>query len=358
MNNQALVSVLIPVYNSEHYIKEAIQSILNQTYQKLEIIILDDGSTDTSPEIIKGFQDRRIQYYYQSNQGISSARNRLFSLAKGKYLAINDADDFAFPFRIKKQVEFLENNPEYLMVGSSAVLINHSGKYNGILFTKETDAAIKWQLLFNNAFVNSSTLCRREVVVNEAITYGEYDAVEDYRFWFKMSRFGKARNFLMPLIRYRIHERQTTARIAEDKEMYRSRATSNNLKNLGFNLSYEDAKILNDLYWGNDYSSINFPRYIALVNEIKMRSNDYYSTDFQKHFRDFYDKILIKSMRHFNLAAFIEQSKAIFRLDKIGIILFPLRFCVYPFRLLLRVLKKGFALFQLFGFIIQTRKRK
>jgi glycosyltransferase involved in cell wall biosynthesis len=109
MKNSPLVSVLMPAYNSELYIAEAIQSILNQTYQNIELIIFDDGSSDKTRQVIQGFTDPRItKVLSDQNFGVVKARNEMIDRATGQYIALMDADDIADPARLEKQVEILE----------------------------------------------------------------------------------------------------------------------------------------------------------------------------------------------------------------------------------------------------------
>ena len=110
MKKNPLVSIIIPTYNAEKYIKTAINSALKQTYQKIEIIVVDDGSTDKTAEIVKFYKNPRIIYIYQENQGQSAARNAGIKIAKGEYIALLDADDLFLPEKIEQQVNFLETH--------------------------------------------------------------------------------------------------------------------------------------------------------------------------------------------------------------------------------------------------------
>ena len=107
--NKPLVSIVLPCFNAERYIEEAIRSLLHQTYQNIEIIIINDGSVDSSEKVIKSFDDKRIKYYYQSNRGQCAASNFGFSKSIGKYIKFYDADDVLDPEVIRGQVELLEN---------------------------------------------------------------------------------------------------------------------------------------------------------------------------------------------------------------------------------------------------------
>ncbi|SMC47917.1 glycosyltransferase family 2 protein [Chryseobacterium sp. YR221] len=124
MNDNILVSIAIPMFNAEKFLKFTLNSILNQSHTNFELIITDDGSTDKSVEIVKSFNDSRIKLYVDGlNKGISYRLNQQIDLVKGKYFIRMDADDIMFSNRLEKQIDFLENNPDVDVVGSSAVII-------------------------------------------------------------------------------------------------------------------------------------------------------------------------------------------------------------------------------------------
>ena len=127
---QRLLSVLVPVYNSQNFLRDTINSILSQTFEDFELILLNDASTDESEKVIESFNDSRIKYYKnEHNLGISGTRNRLFELAKGEYWAIMDNDDISMPKRFEKQVAFLDKNPDVAIVGTWLQLFNKSPAY-------------------------------------------------------------------------------------------------------------------------------------------------------------------------------------------------------------------------------------
>ncbi|KKU18398.1 MAG: Glycosyl transferase family 2 [Candidatus Pacebacteria bacterium GW2011_GWA1_46_10] len=132
--NLPLVSVIIPAHNAGKFITETIESILRQTYKNLELMIVNDGSTDNTADVIKQFlkKDKRVCWIsYQMNRGESAAANLGFFVAKGDYIARMDADDIAHPERIAKQIDFLEKNPDYIVVGTQAHIIDGEGEIIG-----------------------------------------------------------------------------------------------------------------------------------------------------------------------------------------------------------------------------------
>jgi len=123
------ISVIIPTYNHGSVVGEAIQSVLEQTLSDYEIIVVDDGSTDNTREVVRSFSDKRIRYVYQENRGRSSARNHAISLAQGKYVAFLDSDDLFLPTKLEKQVACMEKNPNVLLSHTSYIRVNAGGEY-------------------------------------------------------------------------------------------------------------------------------------------------------------------------------------------------------------------------------------
>ncbi len=199
-----LVSVLLPVYNGAKYLNEAIESILNQSYQNLEFVIINDGSTDKTEEIIKTYTDKRIRYFKQSNMGLAGTLNKGIGLAQGKYIARQDADDIALPGRIEKQVKFLENNPEYAMVGTHAAIWVEEKPAKKKHLHPSLNESLKFHLLFHNPFVHSSITMKKEIF-NELSGYVADNASqpEDYELWCRISRKYKIHNIPEVLQIYR-----------------------------------------------------------------------------------------------------------------------------------------------------------
>ena len=172
------VSVVMPVYNEERYLPQAIESILGQTYQDIEVIIVNDGSSDRSEDIILSYHDPRIRYVKQDNRGLAVSLNHGLSLARGEYIARMDADDVSFPLRLERQVSFLENNAAYVLVGTWAEIWSEEQKTRRIHKHPSSDALLRTFLLFDNPFVHSSVMFRTEV----ARRIGGYAAGDTGRF--------------------------------------------------------------------------------------------------------------------------------------------------------------------------------
>lgn len=187
-----LVSIIIASYNHELYIEECILSIINQTYKRIELIVVDDGSQDNSSEIL-GILANQYDFYYerQNNIGLTRTLNKMLKIARGKYVVSFGSDDVMLPWRIEKQVAFMESHPEITVLGANVVFIDAEGR---ALKKQRISAARK--LVFEDFFINSkpgiqaaSAFVRMEVFHKE----GFYDPdiqLEDLQMWFKLSNKG------------------------------------------------------------------------------------------------------------------------------------------------------------------------
>ena len=207
--NTTVVSVVLSVYNAEKYLQEAIQSIINQTYKDFEFIIINDGSTDNSMQIIKGFADDRIVLIDRENKGFPYSLNEGIKLAKGMFIVRMDADDVCQPDRIELQLQFLQQNPEYVAIGSNATEIDENGNeiYTSNLIQNgdRIDIEMKKRLengMPLNPFYHSSTMFKKEAWEN----IGGYPLIrgEDVIFFNRMKEQGKFINLPQPLLKYRV----------------------------------------------------------------------------------------------------------------------------------------------------------
>ena len=200
-----IVSVIVPVYNKREYINETINSALNQDFNIFELIVVDDGSTDKSLEVIKENKDPRLRVFSQSNSGVERARNFGFSQSSGSFIVFLDADDLMQSSRLSKQLELFEADEELVLVGTWANVIDHSGKIIGSICPPTSNAAIQIGHLFRNQFVNSSVMVRRSAITNGII----FDEVrgkrfaEDFDLWNRVLKKGVVANIPEKLTSYR-----------------------------------------------------------------------------------------------------------------------------------------------------------
>lgn len=191
------------VYNSEKYLSEAIDSILNQTFRDFEFLIINDGSKDSSLEIIKSYNDKRIRLISRENKGLVYSLNEGINKAKGLYIARQDSDDISVKDRLAKEVEYLENNPKIGLVGSNYSIINIKGKILATtnVFTHPID--LRLTQITCNQFGHGSIMARKKIL-QECNGYdSSVGHVEDYDLWTRISRIADIANIEEPLYLYR-----------------------------------------------------------------------------------------------------------------------------------------------------------
>jgi len=201
----------MPAYNACKYISEAIRSALNQSFLDFELLIVDDGSTDNTVEVIHGFDDPRIRLITQARGGISAALNRGLYAARGSYIARFDADDVCLPQRLARQASFLDEHPAYLVVGCDAEYISEDGQH---LFYFKCPGYRHEEIMGNLfkicPFIHSGVMYRKEAVVQEGGYSTHAHNFEDYLLWVQLLRTGKCCNLPEILIRVRFNPDSVT----------------------------------------------------------------------------------------------------------------------------------------------------
>lgn len=233
--NLPAISVVMPVYNCEDYVEEAIRSILDQTFYDFEFIIIDDGSTDRSFEIVRQFNDKRIRLNeYSENRGNYSCRNAGLKLARGKYICVMDADDISEPDRLKKQFQFMENNPDIGICGS---FIKNIPSNSTPRFITDSDQ-LKVAFLSNNYCSHPSLIMKKEFLDKYNLRYNEdfiYSA--DFDLCARALRFLKVQNIPDVLLQYRRHPGQISSAKYKEQQRYADVIRINQLiDNLDFTL--------------------------------------------------------------------------------------------------------------------------
>ena len=204
MNSNPMVSVVMPVYNGERFLREAIESILNQTYDDFEFLIIYDHSTDNTLSIIQEFQeqDERIVLINGDKEGISGALNKGIKKARGRYIARLDADDISLPTRFKEQINHMEIF-ELDICGGHSLLIDSDGKVNGIGIVPRSHDLCGLSMMFMVPFAHSSVMILKSFLTDSSLKYiGKY---EDFDLWVRMfsagAKFGNVDDIV---IRYRV----------------------------------------------------------------------------------------------------------------------------------------------------------
>lgn len=205
-----LVSVLMPAFNAELHVAQAIESVLQQTYPHFELLILNDGSTDQTAKIINQFDDERIvKIHLNQNKGLVNARNQLVSAAQGDYIAFLDADDIAFPSRLQLQVSFLESRKADICGGAHYSLYEGSGRIKSSK-QRYSDSDIRALITICSPLCNPAVMGRADIFKKHPYKLGN-DYAEDYSLWAELALAGyHFANLREKLITYRIHDKQTS----------------------------------------------------------------------------------------------------------------------------------------------------
>jgi len=206
------------VYNGEKYLKEAIQSILDQTFQDFEFIIIDDASTDSSCAITQSFNDQRIILKKNSvNHGLTESLNRGIFWSKGEFIARMDADDISIPERFEKQIQYFESHPEISVLRTSSYIIDNVGKH---IETRPAAPNPMGLLNTGNRLIHGSVMFRKHIT--KEIGYYDYHFryAQDYEFWLRASKQYQIRNMDEPLYKLRLHNETVGIKKAEEQALY------------------------------------------------------------------------------------------------------------------------------------------
>ncbi|WP_082885571.1 MULTISPECIES: glycosyltransferase family 2 protein [Methylomonas] len=228
------ISVIMAVYNGEKYLEEAVDSILNQSYFNFELIIIDDASIDATQEILfyLSKKDGRISILRNKrNLGAAKARNKGLHLARGSFIAIMDADDYAFPNRLQKQIEYMTTHHEIAVCGGYMEIYEKNGS---IIKTLEENEEIRARLLFENCIWHPTVMFRKEIVLKTGCRYRTQSA-EDYDFFIRLSRCHEIifRNIPEVLTKYRIHPNNDRTEYAATQRALSRKIRKNQLAFLG-----------------------------------------------------------------------------------------------------------------------------
>jgi glycosyltransferase involved in cell wall biosynthesis len=210
-NDSPSVTVLMPAYNAEHYIAQAIRSVLRQTFVDFELLIVDDGSTDNTAKIVQSFKDSRIVLVQQENKGVSAALNMGLSYSRAPYIARFDADDICYPERLKIQYDFITAHPEYSIIGSAA---DYMDAENNHIFTQHPVAHLNEEIQELSylvcPFIHSSVFYKKEVIEKNG-GYNEHaHTYEDHFLWVNILKDTRACNLSQSLLKVRLNPESVT----------------------------------------------------------------------------------------------------------------------------------------------------
>jgi glycosyltransferase involved in cell wall biosynthesis len=211
--------VLMSAHNDRRYLAESVGSILDQSFEDFEFLIVDDGSTDGSSEVLRSICDSRVQLITSpQNIGLTRSLNVGLDRARGRYVARMDADDVAEPTRLEWQVDAMERQPDLGLLGTGRLLIDDAGASINIARPAHGRAAVLWKMLLGNAFAHPTVMIRREVLERHQLRYDErYITAQDYELWVRLMKHTNADNLPEPLVRYRLRKGISQTRKAEQR---------------------------------------------------------------------------------------------------------------------------------------------
>lgn len=200
------VTVLMAFHNDADFLHDSIQSILEQSFEDFEFLIIDDCSTDGSSDIALSIKDSRIRLHRNlQNQGLTKSLIWGITQARGCYIARMDADDLAKPDRLTRQVNFLDNNPTIGIVGSACELIDTQGNSKGLYALPSTSIEIKWYSFLLNPFAHPTVMLRKSILINNKLNYNpDFQAAQDYELWVRLLEHTEGYNLQESLLSYRL----------------------------------------------------------------------------------------------------------------------------------------------------------
>lgn len=278
------ITVLLPVYNCELYIKEAVDSILNQTYSDFEFLIIDDASTDATVAIIKTYNDPRIQLIQKpQNSGYTNSLNYGLSIAKGEYIARMDGDDISLPERFAKQVAFLDANLDVILCGTFYSIIGTER----VVTVPENFEDIKLALLRKCCFGHPTVMIRKNSLDRLLVIYDvNKEPAEDYDLWVRLLAIGKMHNLQEVLLNYRIHDSQVSQKREKQQINSALEASLNILQYLDCTIEADERKLLKNVIQNTGNISFNEIKHFLFLNDkLKLsNSNSFFET---KGFQDY-----------------------------------------------------------------------
>jgi len=250
------ISVIMPVYNGVKHLNEALESILNQTFTDFEFIILNDGSSDASEEVILSYDDKRIRYVNnKENLKIVKTLNKGIKLAKGQYIARMDADDVALPHRLATQLEYMWRHPEVTICGSYLQIYEQPSK---IWKVPIIDEAIKVRLLFNSCLYHPTVFFKKEIFLDYSYE-SSFLGTEDYDLWQRLSQNPNIHFANIPevLLLYRVHPNEDKSSYKAKQRMLANLIRDRQLKNLGFEVTNQTL-LLHEAFSSNSVLSLQW----------------------------------------------------------------------------------------------------
>ena len=251
-----LISVIMPVYNGERFIRETIDSVLNQTYRNFEFIIVNDGSVDSTQQIINSYDDTRINSVNLTrNQGVSNARNTGTDLSRGEFIAFCDADDLYDPSRLQTQLDFLTGNPIVDVCGSYFIIFEDGQEI--LVQHPLADNEIK-EYFFTGNCIGQPSVMGKSGVFRKYKYNPELQASEDYDLWTRMATGGVVfANVPQPLVKYRLHPEQASKTKGKLLHVTTMTVCTN------YTLAFLDSNVISEYAIAKEITLANFAKFIV-----------------------------------------------------------------------------------------------
>ncbi len=299
-----LVSILMPVYNGGRYISDAIKSVLLQTYESWELLIVDDNSTDNTLSVIKEFKDARIRLYKNTKQlGLAENRNKALSLASGKYIAILDADDVSDKDRIRLQVAEFQKDKKLVLCGTWTKVIDELNRVTASWKFPTKSQALKAQMYLQFPFVHSSVMMRHEAIKKLKKLYqNEYSPAEDYDLCFRIMKLGYVQIIPKFLLKYRIHSKNTSSLYKSTLNTALPNLYQREFKKLGLTFSQESVNsfvLFLHPKTGLSVSIFDNLKIILQIEKQLKKQNDIQKKDLLKWWWYICKLFLLQVMNHF-----------------------------------------------------------
>ncbi len=317
MKTDPRVSVIMSVYNGEKYLREAVDSILNQTFTNFEFIIINDGSTDSSREIIESYNDSHICLIQnKENMGLIKSLNKGINLARGKYIARMDADDISLPERLETQFKYFDADPSLTLCASRFQVIDKNWNFGRKIqpFASKKLMSwhlLSWYLLFGNRICHSSVMVKKEALL-KLDGYAEWaHHCEDFELWSRMSFIYKMIIIPEVLIYWRYHQPGITQRYADEQRQTRYKILHQLHEHLtGFKINNNLSIYLHKMF----YQCFEIKPYttdaLKLLSKIKLSYDKYYQPDLEtqseimKTIQDAYHQLFRIAIRRFSFDSF------------------------------------------------------
>lgn len=229
-NDLPQVSVIMSVYNGQKFLREAIESILGQSFKDFEFIIINDGSTDDTKAIIQSYKDKRIKLFNQKNHGLVFSLNKAIGLAKAELIARQDDDDISEPDRLKQEVQFMNDNPDHVLVGGAFEVIDENGKFIMFESNLTDDIDIRRMMVIRNPFAHGSTMFRAKAIRKAGGYHNDCGPTEDFELWSRLAKEGKVANLPQLLYKWRVNLSGISQKNSQVQATFTKQITKANFK--------------------------------------------------------------------------------------------------------------------------------